>query len=91
MTPYYALTGDQLLTLSNTGTKPATVVFYQADGTVVGDVVIPAGVSGDTYLPKKSASGRDGSVSGGGYCERGMVGVRETFLKKIFFHFIFLI
>lgn len=57
VTPYYALTGDQLLTMSNSGTKPATVAFYQADGTVVGDVVIPAGAVGDTYLLKNPRAG----------------------------------
>ena len=34
VTQYYAITGDQLLTMTNSGTVPAAVVFYQADGTV---------------------------------------------------------
>lgn len=57
VTPYYAITGDQMLTMSNSGKNPAVVVFYQADGTVAGDVVIPAGVSGFSYLLKNPKAG----------------------------------
>lgn len=57
VTSYYAITGDQMLTMSNAGKNPATVVFYEADGTVVGDVVIPAGVTGFNYLLKNPKAG----------------------------------
>ncbi|MCZ0862299.1 hypothetical protein [Methanocorpusculum vombati] len=57
VTPYYAITGDQMLTMSNTGKNPAAVVFYEADGTVAGDVVIPAGVTDFRYLLKNPKAG----------------------------------
>ncbi|MDV0443436.1 hypothetical protein [Methanorbis rubei] len=57
VTQYYAITGDQMLTMSNSGTVPAELIFYQADGTVVGDVVIPAGATDSKYLLKNPKAG----------------------------------
>lgn len=50
VTQYYTITGDLLLSLSNSGKNPATLVFYTEDGTVAGDVVVPAGSVGFEYL-----------------------------------------
>lgn len=58
VTPYYAVTGDQMLTMSNAGEGPATVVFYQPDGSIAGSVVIPAGVTDYNYLLKNPNGGK---------------------------------
>ena len=57
VTQYYAVTGDKMLTITNSGKHPAEIVFYQADGTVAGDIVIPAGVTGFQYLLKNPKAG----------------------------------